>query len=268
MGGGVISLRGGGPASPAPVGVSGSPPVLIADLARGASLSETARTVLLRIDKLVDNNSDALHATLSNLQVFSDALSRNSGRIDSILKGLEHMTGGGEAKPPSPMYDLAAPTTFLPLRKLSSSLTVAEPTAAVMFDSQRVLLKGNDGGFVFVEDAQWSDSLVKLIQAKLIQAYEGAELFASVSRPVEGATPENQLLVDIRSFSVSTLPSPSADVAIGAKLISADGKVVVAREFRRSAPAASIAASDAVSALNNAFLHVETDLIAWTSGSL
>jgi phospholipid/cholesterol/gamma-HCH transport system substrate-binding protein len=268
MGGGVISLRGGGPASPAPVGVSGSPPVLIADLARGASLSETARTVLLRIDKLVDNNSDALHATLSNLQVFSDALSRNAGRVDTILKGLEHLTGGGAAKPPSPMYELAAPTSFAPFKKLETSLTIAEPTAVVMYVSQHPLLRSKDGGFTPFEDAQWSDSLVKLVQAKLLQAFDNAELFASVSRPVDGVAPESQLLVDIQSFYVSGSDPPSADVAIGAKLVSADGKVVAAREFHRSAPAASVAATDAVSALSAAFDGVETDLVAWTSEAL
>jgi phospholipid/cholesterol/gamma-HCH transport system substrate-binding protein len=268
IGGGVVSLRGGGAASPAPISVDGAPPVLIADLARGAGLSETARTVLLRIDRLVDENSDALHATLSNLQVFTEALSRNAGRVDAILKGLEHMTGGGAAKPPSPMYDLAAPTSFAPFKKLETSLTIAEPTAVVMYDGQHPLLKSKDGGFTPFEDAQWSDSLVKLVQAKLLQTFDNAELFASVSRPVDGVAPENQLLVDIRSFCVSGSDPPSADVAIGAKLISADGKIVAAREFHRSAPAASVAAPDAVSALSAAFDGVETDLVAWTSEAL
>ena len=90
-------------------------------------------------------------------------------------------------------------------------------------------------------------------------------LFASVGRPIDGAAPEDQLLVDIRSFCVSASDPPNADVAIGAKLISADGKVVAAREFHRSASAASLAAPDAVSALSAAFVGVETDLVAWAS---
>ena len=268
MGGGVVSLHGGGGASPAPVGVGGAPPVLIADLARGASLSDTARAFILRVDKLVDDNSDALHATLSNLQVFSEALSKNAGRVDTILKGLEHMTGGGAAKSPSPMYDLATPTSFPPFKKLDASLTIGEPTAVVMYDSQHPLLKGKDGGFTPFEDAQWSDSLVKLVNAKLLQAFDNAQLFASVSRPVDGVTPENQLVVDIRSFCVLGSDPPSAEVAIGAKLISADGKVVASREFHHSAPAASVAAPDALSALSAAFVGVETDLVAWTAEAL
>ena len=112
MGGGVISLRGGTAAAPPPSGVGGAPPVLIADPGLALGLSETARQVLQRIDNLLAENSDSLHATLSNLQVFSEALGRNSSHVDGIMQGLERMTGGGPAKPPMPSYDLAAPTSF------------------------------------------------------------------------------------------------------------------------------------------------------------
>ncbi len=265
---GLISLRGGGANSPPPSGVAGEPPVLTADPALSVGLGETARTVLQRVDKVVADDSDSLHATLSNLQVFSETLSRNSGRIDSILAGLERMTGGGQPKAPAPMYDLAAPTSAPAVKKLAASLTVAEPTAVVMYDSQHVLLRQKNGGFVSLDDAQWSDSLVKLVQARLVQTYENAQLFASVSRPVEGASPEVQLLVDIRSFVVSATPEPTAEIVVGAKLASADGKIVAEREFRRSLPVASLAAADAVATLNSAFVDFESELVAWTSESL
>ena len=268
MGGGVVSLRGGGAASPPPSGVGGAPPVLTADPALVVGLGETARTVLQRVDKVVAEDSDPLHSTLSNLEVFSDALSRNAGRVDSILQGLERMAAGGPPKSSTPMYDLAAPTSFPPFKKLAASLTVAEPTAIVMYDSQRVLKQGRDGGFTFLDDAQWSDALLKLVQAKLLQAYENAKLFAHVDRPVDGAAPENQLLVDIRRFGISASPSPTAEIVVAARLLSADGKIVAEREFRRTEPIATDAARDAVSALNVAFLDVETDLVAWTSESL
>ena len=268
MGGSIISLHGGDAAAPPPVSVGGAPPLLNADPALVASLNAIARTALQRIDKLVAEDSEPLHETLDNLQVFSEALSRNAGRVDAILKGLERMTGAGAAKPPAPMYDLAAPTRFPELKKLPAGLTILEPTAVVMYESQRVLLKGEDGGFTLLEDAQWSDSLLKLLHAKLVQAFENAQIFASVSRPAEGVAPETQLLVDVRSFSVSAPPSPSADVAIEAKLISADGKVIAEREFHQSVPVATLAAPDVVAALKRAFVDVETDLVAWTSESL
>jgi phospholipid/cholesterol/gamma-HCH transport system substrate-binding protein len=246
MSGGVISLRGGTAASPAPRGVGGAPPVL---------------------DKILADNGDSLHATLSNLQVFSDALGRNAGHVDAIMQGLERMTGGGPAKAPMPTYDLAAPTSFPSLKKLSGQMAVAEPTAIVMYETQRILLRAKDGGFTFLENAQWSDSLPKLVQAKLVQAYENAQLFSSVDLAVEGATPDYRLQTDIRSFSVSASPAPSADVAFAAKLISADGKIVAERIFHRSFPIPTTAEADAIPALNDAFVGAETDLVAWTSES-
>jgi phospholipid/cholesterol/gamma-HCH transport system substrate-binding protein len=164
------------------------------------------------------------------------------------------------------MYDLAAPTNLPPFKKLLAGLVVAEPTAIVMYDSQRVLRQGRDGAFTSLDEAQWSDSLLKLVQAKLLEAYENAGLFTSVGRPVDGVAPETQLLVDIRRFGVSA--SPSAEIVMSAKLVSGDGKIIAEREFRRTQPIATNAAPDAVSALNNAFLDVETDIIAWTSDSL
>jgi phospholipid/cholesterol/gamma-HCH transport system substrate-binding protein len=267
MGGGVISLRGGTAASPAPRGVGGAPPVLEADPALVQGLTETARQVLQRIDKILADNGDSLHATLSNLQVFSDALGRNAGHVDAIMQGLERMTGGGPAKAPMPTYDLAAPTSFPSLKKLSGQMAVAEPTAIVMYETQRILLRAKDGGFTFLENAQWSDSLPKLVQAKLVQAYENAQLFSSVDLAVEGATPDYRLQTDIRSFSVSASPAPSADVAFAAKLISADGKIVAERIFHRSFPIPTTAEADAIPALNDAFVGAETDLVAWTSES-
>lgn len=265
MGGGVISLRGGSAASPAPSGVGGAPPVLTADPALVVGLTETARQALEDIDQILTNNADPLHATLSNLQVFSDALARNSAHVDGVIQGLERMTGGGPAKPPMPSYDLAAPTSFPSLKKLSGQLAVAEPTAVVMYQTQRILLRAKDGGFTFLENAQWSDSLTKLVQAKFIQAFENAQLFSSVDLPVDGVTPDFRLQTDIRSFSVSASPEPSAEVAFAVKLVSADGKIVAQRIFHRSVPIPTTGEADAIPALNNAFVGVETDLVAWTS---
>jgi phospholipid/cholesterol/gamma-HCH transport system substrate-binding protein len=268
MGGGVISLRGGTAASPAPSGIGGAPPVLTADPALVMGLTETARQTLQQLDKILADNADPLHSTLSNLQVFSDALARNSSHLDAIVQGIEQMTGAAPAKAPMPMYDLAVPTSFPALKKLSGQLAVAEPTAVVMYDTQRILLQTADGGFTFLDNVQWSDSLTKLVQAKLVQAFENAQLFTSVDRPVEGVTPDDQLLIDIRSFSVLVSPAPSADVALAANLMSGDGKIVAERIFHRSVPIPTTDNADAIAGLNNAFAGVASDLIAWTSESL
>ena len=48
---------------------------------------------------------------IANLSKFSDALGRNSDRVDGIVAGLERLTGGG-GKGPGTVYDLNAPRTF------------------------------------------------------------------------------------------------------------------------------------------------------------
>ena len=136
-----------------------------------------------------------------------------------------------------------------------------------MYETQRILLRAKDGGFTVLDNAQWSDSLPKLIQARLVQTYENAQMFSSVDVAVEGATPDYRLQSDIRSFCVSASPAPSADVALAAKLISADGKTVAERVFHRSVSIPTTGEADAIPALSDAFAGVETDLVAWTSES-
>ncbi len=266
IGGGAVSLRGGGAGSPAPAGEGGKPPVLIADPAAAMSLGETTRQLLQRVDRLVAEDADPLHATLANLQVFTEALSRNSGRLDSILKGLEKMIGGSTAAPPK-TYDLTAPTSFPQLKKVAARLVVADPTGVVMFDSQHILERGEDGGFSFLPDAQWSDSLVKLVQAKLVDAFENAQVFDGVSRPMEGGNDDNQLVIEIRNFSVVANPKPAADVVLNAKLVSGDGKTIAEKTFHGVVPIASANPSDAAKGLSEAFAGVATDIIAWASES-
>jgi phospholipid/cholesterol/gamma-HCH transport system substrate-binding protein len=267
MGGGVVSLHGGSEASPPLTGVDGAAPVLTSDPALVGGLADTARQALQHVDQILTANADPLHSTLSNLQLFSDALARNSGRVDGILAGIERMTGGG-GKAPETTYDLAPPASFPQLKTFSGRLAVAEPTAAAMYDTQHILLRGADGGFTPLSDAQWSDNAPKLVQATLIQALQDAKMFASVGRPIETVSPDYQLLIDIRSFNVSASPSPGVEIALAATILSTDNMVIAERVFRQTAPIATISVGDALPAANKAFVAIESDLIAWLSAAL
>ncbi len=267
MGGGVVSLHGGTETSPPPSGVGGEPPVLIADPNMVGGLSDTARQTMQHIDQILTANADALHSTISNLQVFSDALARNSGRVDGILAGIERMTGGG-AKAPGAFYQLALPASFPKLKTFSGRLAVAEPTAAAMFDTQHILARGADGGFTPLGDAQWGDNAPKLVQETLIQALQNANMFASVGRPIETISPDYQLTIDLRSFNILASPLPSVEIALAATFLSAANKVIAERVFRQSAPIATVSIGDAIPAANKAFVAIESDLVAWISGAL
>ena len=51
-------------------------------------LSSKANSVLDRADKLIADNSDTVHSTLSNLDAFSQALGDNASNVDAALKSL------------------------------------------------------------------------------------------------------------------------------------------------------------------------------------
>ena len=51
-------------------------------------MSELARRVLVRLDKILAENSDDLHNIVTNLASFSEALGRNSGKVDGVIAGL------------------------------------------------------------------------------------------------------------------------------------------------------------------------------------
>lgn len=107
MGTALISLKGGSAKEPLLVPNPQNPPVLQADVGAGQDLTQTARGTLNRIDKILEDNAAPIKDTIGSLKTFSAALARNSNRVDTILAGLEKMTGGSPAEQPKPIYDLA-----------------------------------------------------------------------------------------------------------------------------------------------------------------
>jgi phospholipid/cholesterol/gamma-HCH transport system substrate-binding protein len=264
MGAPSIALQGGMPTAPRPRSTGGTP-VLRADPAASQDLNQAAREALRRLDTLIADNAEPLHGILANLSTFSEALARNSSRLDRILEALERLGGGGPAKAPARIYDLSAPHAFPPNDKIASGqLTVPEPSALVLFDTQKILVRPQVEESIAL-DAQWSDSLPKLVQAKIIQSFENANYPQAVARPTEGLTADYQLLIDIRSFQVMLLPEPSADVEFSAKILAGDGRLVGSRIVHASVPARATDAGAAAAGLNEAFGEAVTELVLWVS---
>jgi phospholipid/cholesterol/gamma-HCH transport system substrate-binding protein len=265
MGSPAISLMGGTTSAPAPSPTATEPPLLVADPNAGQDMMQAAREALRRLDNVLVENAEPLRDTIGNLKSFTDALARNSERVDAIAKGLERMVGGGEKVSPA-IYDLVAPKDFPPLAKTpDTQLVVEEPTAVLALDTQKVLVRSNkvEGGAF--PDTQWSDSLPKLFLSRIIQSFENAG-YGKVSRDVPGLNANFRLLVDIRNVHVIGEPSPLAEVEFGAKVLAEDGRIIDTRTFRATAAAKEINASSATAAINDAFGKSVVDLVRWTIG--
>jgi phospholipid/cholesterol/gamma-HCH transport system substrate-binding protein len=266
MGSPSIMLSGGSPSLPALSASRGEAPLLVAGPSAGRGLTQAAREVLSRVDKILAENSASLHDTIANFDTFSATLARNSKNIDTILGGLEKTFGSGASKGPLPTYNLTAPMVSVrPPKKPGKELVVADPTTVVWNDTQRVILVASDGKSSFLNDAQWADSTPKLLQAKIIQSLENANFLAGVGRPSDNLSDAYQLLIDLRSFNISLDSSPKAEIAFMAQIATPKGRIVDGHAFQSEAPVKAMDPSSATAALNQAFMQSAKDLVQWVA---
>ena len=113
-----LSLKGGSEA-PVQPGAKSNPPVLKAPPGANADVAQNARDVLRRLDKFIAENQAAFHSAMQNINTFTEALAKGSGKIDETLSnidrfskvladnserfdhiaaGLEDLTGGKDGK--------------------------------------------------------------------------------------------------------------------------------------------------------------------------
>jgi len=260
-----IALIGGSATSPRLTAKKGEIPVLRAGPGVGLSLSEEARQALSKLETLIDDNAKPLHTAITGLSTFADMLGRNSERIETMIGGLEKMIGAAAPKAPPAIFDLDAPTTFPAMAKaIKGQMTVNDPNAVLVFDTQKILVRSATGTYSNLENAQWADNLPKLVQAKVIQSFENAHQLSKVSRPFEQLQAQYKLEIGIRNFQISMGPKPTAVVEFTARLLDDKGNVVNARLFNASVPVAGDKPEQEVAALNEAFSKTAQDLVVWT----
>jgi phospholipid/cholesterol/gamma-HCH transport system substrate-binding protein len=269
-GGAAVTLRGGSADAPLPMAEGGTPPTLVAPPLASQDWTAAARDTFQHVDTILSENSDSLHSAIKNIDTFSGALARNSDKVDGILAGLERMTGGGTNPAEVPTFDLVAASSFPapPAEAPNWTLVIPEPTTLMGFNTDKILLQPASGESVPLANARWGDNLPVLFQAKVIQAFENAGYAKQVSRTRDNVTGNYQLLIDIRSFHVLTADEPKADIDFVAKLLDQDGKIVSAKEFEASAPAAGSDAQAYVTAFDTAFGKLVTELLGWTIATI
>jgi phospholipid/cholesterol/gamma-HCH transport system substrate-binding protein len=258
----VIALEGG-----TQLVSSGEVPTLIAEPGAGQSVTQAARDALRKVDAVLSENSEPLKKTFANLETFSDGLARNTGKIDSILAGLEKTMGGGTPAQKI-TYDLRAPQNLGPVNKaIKGQLAIPEPTAVAMLETQRFLFSPvkDYPGFT---DVLWADSIPKLLQARLIEGFENYDIAHAPLRVADLGQTDFQLLVDVRRFRIATDSQPVAEIGLSARIVDKNGKVIASRLFEDAEKFDKVEPPAAVAAFNDAFGRIATDMIAWTVQAL
>lgn len=246
---------------------SGPVPTLIAEPGAGQSMTQAARDALRKVDSVLSENSEPLKKTFANLQTFTDGLARNTGKIDSILAGLEKTMGGGNPAQKI-TYDLRAPQNLGPAGKtIKGQLAVPEPTAVAMLETQRFLFSPAKDypGFA---DVLWADSIPKLLQARLIESFENYDITHAPLRVADIGQSDFQLLIDVRRFRIATDSGPVAEIGLSARIVDKNGKVIASRLFEDAEKFDQIEPAAAAAAFNDAFGRIAKDMIAWTVQAL
>ena len=167
---------------------------------------------------------------------------------------------------PLDTYDLTAPDAVSAgPRKGKVQILVTEPQALKALDSENIVVRSGASQIQYLAGAQWSDRLPKIVQARLIQAFEKSGRFGGVGRPGEGLAIDYQIIADIRAFGIE---DGVAVVEIGAKLLNdRNGVVRSSKTFAASVRAGS-GANAFVEALDQAFSGVAADLVAWAGKNI
>ena len=258
----VIALA-GGTSKEALAGAKARVPLLVAEPGAGQSMSQAARDALKRLDGLLAENAQPLqeHACQPRYLL---AAARPQFRSARRHRRGPRAHDGRRARLACSLTSSARPRLLTPLDKpLNRAGRVADPTALAALDSDRIQRASPGGPATALPDAQWSDTLPKLLQVKIMRGLEDANAFAGVSRPLEAVTADFQLLVDVRKFRLVSSPAGTAEVDLAGKILDAKGRIVATRVFAESMRVSDEATAAAIAALDRAFAKAGSELIAW-----
>lgn len=144
-------------------------------------------------------------------------------------------------------------------------ILVPEPTAVKALDSEQVVIRLSGVEIQYLSKARWGDRLPKLVQAKLVEAFENTGRIGGVGKPGEGLAIDFQIVTDIRAFQVESNGETHANIEISVKLLNdRNGTVRAQRVFSATSAVQGSGNRDYIAALDRAFAQVSTEIVSWT----
>ncbi len=181
--------------------------------------------------------------------------------VTGLLAGCTAIGGS----PPPPIYDLSAPRDFPGVSGGSrAQILIPVPKAVKALDTESIAVKPDHAMITYFSDGQWSDSLPKLLQARLVESFENSGRVRAIGRPGEGLLIFYQIATDVRAFQLETKGGRRAVVEIAVKLLDdRNGRVRATEVFRAEVASASDRVDDAVASLDTALDAVLVEIVTW-----
>ena len=183
----------------------------------------------------------------------------------SLLAAL--LSGCASLKEPPATFELSAPPpASTRAAATKAQILIPEPTASKSLDSQQIVIRPTPQTIETLGSSQWSDRLPRLIQLRLLQAFQNTGRVGAVGVPGQGLAIDYQVVTELRRFEVVVDGgSSTAVLEIAVKALNdRTGVVRSTRIFRGTAPVTAAGNPAYVAALDQAFGQVADEIVAWT----
>lgn len=148
-------------------------------------------------------------------------------------------------------------------------ILVPEPTALKSLDSDQVVVRVSSSEIQYLANSRWGDRLPRIVQSKLVEAFENSGRLGGVGKPGQGLAIDYQIVTDIRAFEVTAIGSRRANVEISVKILNdRNGTVRAQSVFKSSVPVSGSENRNFVEALDKAFAKVGADIVDWSLKSM
>ena len=167
------------------------------------------------------------------------------------------------AEAPRDTFELTAPRSLSSIRGgTGAQILVKLPNALKSIDSDRLIVRQGTSEITYLAGAQWSDTVPRMVQAKLVEAFENTDSTGATAKPGDGLVIDYQLISDIRRFEIDG--SGEAVIEMSIKLLTdRSGKVLETRVFTASVPTGGDDAKASVAAIDRAFDELARSIIRW-----
>ncbi|MDR9771371.1 ABC-type transport auxiliary lipoprotein family protein [Rhizobium hidalgonense] len=165
-------------------------------------------------------------------------------------------------------YDLSAAVDGDGPAAKSRQILIASPTALKALDSEQIVIRVSPSEIQYLSRAQWGDKLPRIVQSKLVEAFENSGKVGGVGMPGQGLAIDYQIVTDVRSFEIDASNGNQAVVEISAKILNdRNGSVRAQKVFRAMASAGGDNVGF-VKGLDRAFSTVVSEIVSWTLRSI
>ncbi|MBA5777719.1 membrane integrity-associated transporter subunit PqiC [Stappia sp. F7233] len=195
---------------------------------------------------------------------------RSAGIARLAAFGLLLSLGACASSGPDALYGLNAPRGFETSGRAGGrQILVPEPSALQALGTNSIAVVDAGPVYTYFPKAAWSDTLPKVVQAKLIETLENTGRLRGVGRPGESLLIDYQLQTELRAFELRIDGQDRAVVEIMARLVNdRNGQTRASRVFRAEVPASGTGVAQAVQAMGAASDRVLAELAAWVVGSV